>query len=75
MFQILQACITQSDINWLDIVNILVQTIIAIGAIIGIFLSLKSLKEADWSSRMSTAPTLIIRPSSIDKGIGDLNGY
>jgi len=63
--------------NWLDLINVVANILIGITAIVSLWFSLKALKKSEWDSAMGTAPSLILRPTSIWVGLreSETHGY
>lgn len=49
----------------LDVVSLLINVILGSVAVYSLWLSRKALKKSEWDSAMSTSPSIVIRPSTI----------
>ncbi len=57
--------------NWLDLINVIANTLIGITAIVSLWFSVRALKKSEWDSAMTTSPSLVLRPKHIWVGMRD----
>lgn len=57
--------------NWLDLINVIANTLIGITAIVSLWFSIKALRRSEWDSAMTTSPSLVLRPRRILVGVRD----
>jgi len=61
--------------NWLDLINVIANTLIGITAIVSLWFSIKALRKSEWDSAMTTSPSLVLRPKQIWVGVRDKEEY
>lgn len=61
--------------NWLDLINVIANTLIGITAIVSLWFSIKALRKSEWDSAMTTSPSLVLRPKHIWVGVRDKEEY
>ena len=61
--------IQKNFMNWLDLINVIANTLIGIIAIVSLWISVRALKKSEWDSAMTTSPSLILRPKRIWVGV------